>query len=162
MYSIDDYDDKGVLKPGIFLLISNLYIARFLLFGPLSIFAKFRGFSSGPSLDTSFLTDVSPFEMLSSIPAVILVFIMLARNADSGTWMRKTWEKGREILLSCLLTQIAIHGIRIFSSESIALSDVVIGIVNLYFVVYLVSGTRPKIVFSMFPEKKTAPESATS
>jgi len=162
MFSIDDYDDKGVLKPGVFLIIANLYIARFLLFGPLSIFAKFRGFSKGPSLDTSFLTDVSPFEMLTYIPAVILLFIMLARNANSGNWMRRLWKNGRQILLFCLLTQIAIHVIRTFLSGDISIADMVIGIINLYFVVYLVSSARPKVVFSMFPEKKGTPENTST
>ncbi len=159
MYSIDDYDNKGVLKPGIFLLIANLYVARFLLFGPLSLLAKFRGFSRGPSLDTSFLTDVSPFEMLSSIPAVVLLFILLARNADSGNWMRWTWRNGRIILLSCLLSQIAVQLIRIGLSGNLSRAEIITGTLNLYFVIYFTRIARPKAVFSMFPEKVTKQES---
>ncbi|MBO6556870.1 MAG: DUF2919 family protein [Pseudomonadales bacterium] len=159
MFSINDYDDKGVLKPGTFLIIANLYVARFLLFGPLSLLAKFRGFSSGPSLDTSFLTDVSPFEMLSSIPATVVLFIMLARSPQSAAWMRRTWDRGRLVLLACLSVQIIIQVIRIATANDLSLSDIVTGTLNLFFVIYFSTAARPRSVFAMFPQPKSKNES---
>lgn len=153
MYSIDDYDEKGILKPGILLLLAELYVARFMLFGPLSLIASFRPMGTGPSLDLSFLTDVSPFEWFSSIPAVFLLFMLLAKSENSGKWLRGVWHQGAKILAFSVIAQLSIQIIRIADGGSLGMDQFVMGLINLYLVYYFVLGKRPKLVFSMFPEK---------
>ena len=162
MYSIEDYDEKGILKPGALLILAVLYVARFMLFGPLSLLAAFRPMGVGPKLDLSFLTNVSPFEMLSSIPAVIILFIMLARSETSANWMRWVWEHGVKILVISVIAQLSIQITRFIHTDQIILDQFIMGLVNLYLLYYFSLGTRPKLVFSMFPTKKTGPSSPSS
>ena len=151
MFSINDYDDKGVLKPGIFLILIIAFTARFLLFGPLSLIAR-RGLRTR-EVDMSFITDVSPFEMVSSVPPVVILFLVLARGVNSPNWMKVTWMRGREILLVTVLVQACLYAFRLTTVETIVAPDVVVGVVNLFLLFYFAFNARPKAVFSMFPAK---------
>ena len=158
MYSIEDYDNHGVLKPGFFLIACTAYVARFLLFGPLSLVAG-RAMRGREALDVSFLTDASPLEMLSSIPAVIILFIMLARKPNSPDWMKLMWKHARALLALSVSAQLIIVINRVFYGHELSLVEFIVGMVNAYLLVYFSLNNRPKAVFSMFPEKN---ETSTS
>ena len=152
MFSINDYDNKGVLKPGIFLILIIVFTARFLLFGPLSLIAR-RGLRTSREVDMSFLTNVSPFEMLSSIPPVVILFLMLARGVNSPSWMKVVWMKGKEIMLATAAIQTGLYVLRLTTAETLLVSSVVVGVANLFLIYYFTFNARPKAVFSMFPSE---------
>lgn len=162
MYSIDDYDNNGTLKPGIYLILATAYTSKFLLFGPLSLIAR-RSRISSQNMDLSYFTDVSPFEMLTSIPAVVLLFIMLARKSTSPNWMRWVWRNGRGLLVVSLGLQLSLIAINAFSDPQLSVTTLIVGIISSYLLYYLTFGARPRAVFSMFPTEQDAdtPNSST-
>lgn len=157
-YDINDFNEEGILTPGTFLGLVTFYIARFLLFGPLSLLAKNRGFSGGGSLDTSFLTDVSPFAMLSSVPAVLIIYAMFARNENSHVFIKRLWHWGRPLLLFSLLAQMAILTTEVYFAKTATPVQMVYGFLNIFFLIYLLTSPRPKDVFSMFPGHRKGDE----
>ncbi|MBO6658794.1 MAG: DUF2919 family protein [Pseudomonadales bacterium] len=150
MYSIDDYDNAGSLKPGGLLIVSTLFVSRFLLFGPLSLLARRTRVGSN-NLDLSFFTDVSPFEMLSSIPAFALLVIMLLRNSNSPSWVRLIWRNGRLLLITSVVIQIGLQGFDAFSNSELQFSEFIFVMINCFLLYYLSLSERTRAVFSMFP-----------
>ena len=162
-YDIDDYSDEGILKPGAFLVMVILYSSRYLLYGPLSLLAQRRGpGSSGGKLDVSFLSVDSPFEILVSVPAILILCTILFRRADSKPITRKVWQNGRALLVLGALGQLAILLIETSGSRHVETYILVGGFLNLYVLYYLATSNRVKDVFSMFPKVEppgSAPES---
>lgn len=150
-YDLEDFNDDGLLLPGTFLTLVTFYIGRFLFFGPLSLLASNRGFSGGGSLDLSFLTDVSPLAMFSSIPAAIVIYAMLARSPASSAFIKTLWKWGKLELIVCLMIQMAIL---VYEFDQSAIDwpvQLAFGTINVFFLLYLFSSSRPKDVFAQFP-----------
>lgn len=155
-YDISDLNDKGVLKPGLMLMAVTVYLARTIFYGPLTLLAKRRGFSGGGSadLDMSYLTVSSPIELFFAVPALLVAFAMLKRSEKSGAFIRAVWRNGKWLLLLSVSMHLA-H-LLVFAlgrSGSIETVDVASGIVDVYIVYFLMTSTRVRDVFSMFPEK---------
>lgn len=151
-YDIDDFNKDGTLTPGTFLIIVSIYISRYLLFGPISLIASRRGFSGGGKMDLSFLTNVSPFEMLSSIPAVLLLFLIVRRNSKSPAYLKFTWRHGRILLILSLLVQLIIKLANTITEQQLTIPSAVFITLDTFLLYYLATSTRPRDVFSMFPE----------
>ncbi|MBO6702743.1 MAG: DUF2919 family protein [Pseudomonadales bacterium] len=152
MFAIDDYDNAGIIKPGFFLIICTAFTARFILTWPLYMLAK-RGLRAKEKGALDFLTNVSPLEMMSSIPALVILLLIISRDVDSPNWMRIIWARGRELLVISVALQLGILVIGNSSIKSLQITDTVIGAISLFLVFYFSLNPRPKAVFSMFPTK---------
>lgn len=150
-YDIDDYNNEGTLTPGTLLILANCFVGRFFLYAPISIFASFRGRMGGPKLDVGFLTDVSPFLMLSSVLPALLLYVMFTRHSGSPYWCRGVWKHGRRILISCLLFQILILFYEFDVGADVFPVQVFSFATSFFFLIFLSRSKRPRDVFSMFP-----------
>lgn len=155
-YNINDFNDEGILNPGTFLIMILLYSSRYMLYGPLSIIASRAGRmgGSGLNLDLSFLTVDSPFEMLVSVPATIILFIMFIRSKESKQITRTIWRNGKPLLITGIVGQLVLKGLDLLDENSIAVASMLGGFVTLYALYYLAISKRVIDVFSMFPERK--------
>ena len=154
-YDVDDFTADGILKPGIFLILATVYSSRYLLYGPLSLIASRRGRgSSGAELDLSFLSVDSPFLMLLSIPAAIILFIMLSRSKESKPFFRMVWKYGKALLVLGAIGQLGLLIFDVIDGKSQGVPMFAAGFVNAYVLYYLLTSARVKDVFSMFPEKE--------
>ena len=152
-YDIDEYRNDGTLLPGIFMILICLYLSRYLLYGPLSLIASRRGFgNSNAKFDLSFMTVDSPFEMLTSIPAVLVLFVMLARTKKSKAWIRWIWANGSHMLQFCAVTQFGLLVVDFVQAGKLVLVLAVGAVFNLYVLYYVFANQRVKDVFAMFPE----------
>jgi len=149
-YNIDDYADDGTLKPGLFLTLMVGVSARFLLYGPLSLLASRGG---NTYLDVSVLDVDSPLLMLASIPPVVILFILIARNKNSSDLARKIWAKGRVIMAACVSFQLALQFKEVLVGGSATLLQLIGLIVSLYIVFYFSRMPRARDVFASFPTK---------
>jgi len=155
-YDVDDFTEDGILKPGIFLILVTIYSSRYLLYGPLSLIASRKGRgSSGAELDLSFLSVDSPFLMLVSIPAAIILFIMLSRSKESRPFFRMVWKYGKALLVMGAVGQLGLLILNVINGQPLGLPMFVGGFVNAYVLYYLLTSERVKDVFSMFPEKES-------
>lgn len=152
-YDINDFNEEGILTPGTFLSLVTFYISRFLFFGPISLIGGFRGFSGG-RLDLSYLTDVSPFAMASSIPAVLIIYTMISRKPNSHPFIKKLWSWGKPLLIGSLIAQIVILGLEVYTAKAATPVHMTFGFLNFFFLIYLTTSNRPKDVFDMFPGQK--------
>ena len=99
---IDDYDDSGNIKSGLFLQFALVYFSRFLLYGPISLLA-----GRGLSYDLSFLTDLPPGLMIASIPSTVLLFFLLAGRSFVKTRPIEVFLiNGKLILIGAGISQI--------------------------------------------------------
>ena len=155
-YGIDEFNKDGILVPGLFLSFVTFYTARFLFYGPMSLVAGRR-----VSGDFSFLTDVSPFAMISSIPASLILYAMFSRRVGSSQVIKKIWSLGQPLLLFSLIVQMVILGYEVLINEALSAVQIVYAFLNLFFIIYLIRSSRPKDVFSMFPEISSASKEQT-
>ncbi len=160
-YDISDLNDKGVLKPGLMLMAVTAYLARTLFYGPLTLLAKRRGFSGGSAeLDMSFLTVSSPIEFFFAVPAVLVAFAMLKRSALSGPFIRNVWRNGKWLLLLSVSMHLAyLLVVALGHSGDIQTVEMVSGVIDIYIVYFLMTSTRVRDVFAMFPEKESVKKS---
>ena len=159
-YDIDDFNNDGVLKPGAFMTMVIMYSSRYLLYGPLSLLAARRGpGSSGGKLDLSFLSVDSPFEILVSVPAILVLSAILFRSKASKPITRTMWKNGKALLVLGTIGQLAILLIEISTSRHLEMFTLMGGFLNLYVLYYLLTSKRVKDVFSMFPGDESAPQS---
>lgn len=157
-YDIDEFTDSGVLKPGIFMTFVILYASRFLFYGPLSIIASRSGsIGSARSLDISFLTADTPLHMLSSIPAVVFLYLMLARSPKSTPLARKIWHDGKWWLGGSAFIQILLEGYALMGHGQIATISLIQLAAAVYVFYYLGFSQRARDVFSMFPDPLKQP-----
>ena len=154
-YSIDDFTDDGVLKPGLYLTLIVTVSSRFLLYGPLSLFASRGGITGANSyIDVSVLSVDSPFLMLASIPPVVILYILIARNNGSRKLIRNIWKHGRLILLVSVGCQLVLQTAQV-AMVGIAGLPVLVGlIVTAYCTLYLATSGRVRDVFASFPTSK--------
>ena len=155
-YDVDDFTEDLILKPGIFLILVTIYSSRYLLYGPLSLIASR---SPGPELDLSFMSVDSPFLMLLSIPAVIILFIMLSRSKESKPFFRMVWKYGKALLVLGAVGQLGLLVLDVINGQPRGLLMFAGGFVNAYVLYYLLTSARVKDVFSMFPEKESNDQS---
>ena len=152
-YSLNDYNDLGLLKPGLFMIILICYSARFLAYGPLSIIASRAGsFGSPRPLDLSFLNS-GPVHMVSSLPAVTLLYLILSRRPSSNKISRLIWKYGSAIMSLTAISHMLLQGHAMAESESVSNTSLVLMAVSFYIFYYFKFHPRPKDVFSMFPRK---------
>ena len=161
-YSIDDFTDHGVLKPGLFLTLIVMVLSRFLLYGPLSLLASRGGITGGNSyIDVSVLSVDSPFLMLASIPPVVILYILVARNKGSGDLIRNIWKHGRLILLVSVVCQLVLQVVEVASSGVAGLPVLAGVIVTAYCTFYVATSDRVRDVFASFPTSKQHTENST-
>ncbi len=140
---IDDYDDSGNIKTGFFLQFSLVYFARFLLYGPVSLLAGL-----GLRYDLSFLTDLPPGLMITSIPPTILLFFLLAgRSLIKSRMVEVFFNNGKLILIGVGILQLILLVYGNFSVQN--LSNVfLIGLFFNFLMVFLVwKSERIELVF---------------
>jgi hypothetical protein len=151
---IDDYTADGTLKLGLFLTLLVLVPSRFLLYGPLSLLASRGGITGGNSyLDVSVLNVDSPFLMLASIPPVLILFILVARNKNSPDLARKTWANGKVIMVASLICQLALQLMEVWGVGKVAFPQLMGLIVSGYILFYFARMPRARDVFASFPAK---------
>ena len=150
-YSIDDFTDDGVLKPGLFLTLIVAVLSRFLFYGPLSLLAS-RGGNS--YIDVSVLSVDSPLLMLASIPPVVILYILVARNSASRELIRNIWKHGRLILLVSVVCQLVLQIAEVAMAGVAGLLVLVGMIVTAYCTFYLATSGRVRDVFASFPSSK--------
>jgi hypothetical protein len=154
-YSIDDFTDDGVLKPGLFLTLIVAALSRFLFYGPLSLLASRGGITGGNSyIDVSVLSVDSPFPMLASIPPVVMLYILVARNSASRELTRNIWKHGRLILLVSVVCQLVLQIAEVAMAGVAGLPVLVGMIVTAYCTFYLATSGRVRDVFASFPSSK--------
>ena len=161
-YSIDDFTDHGVLKPGLFLTLIVMVLSRFLLYGPLSLLASRGGITGGNSyIDVSVLSVDSPFLMLASIPPVVILYILVARNNGSSDLIRNIWKHGRLILLVSVVCQLVLQVVEVVMSGIAGLPVLAGVIVTAYCTFYVATSGRVRDVFASFPTSKQHTENST-
>lgn len=153
-YDISDLDDSGQVKPGFFLLLVMVFLSRQFLYGPLALLASRKGRGgSGANIDVSWLAINTYWEFFACIPALFMVLVLLRRKADAANWVRRGWHKGRLILLTATVLQVAAIAVGGISHEfNMHTATLIVLIIHFYIFVYLFRTQRVKDVFSMFPE----------
>ena len=153
--SIDDYDEKGNIRPGLVTIFIFIYCSRYLFLGPLSILAKRAGnFGNATSLDTSFLTNISPFLMISSIPSVLLLYLVIYRSEESSKFMKYLWRKGKAVLIISILGQISINLSINMEINVNGWPNLVILALNLYLIFFIFKSEKLKLYFINLAPKK--------
>lgn len=155
-YDISDLDDNGQVKPGFFLLLVMVFLSRQFLYGPLALLASRKGRGgSGADIDVSWLAINTYWEFFACIPALFMVLVLFKRKADAANWVRRGWHKGRLILLTATVLQLAAIVVGSITYEfNIHTAALIVLIIHFYIFVYLFRTQRVKDVFSMFPENK--------
>ena len=154
-YSIDDLTDDGVLKLGLFLTLIVAVLSRFLFYGPLSLLASRGGITGGNSyIDVSVLSVDSPLLMLASIPPVVILYILVARNSACRELIRNIWKHGRLILLVSVVCQLVLQIAEVAMAGVAGLPVLVGVIVTAYCTFYLATSGRVRDVFASCPSTK--------
>ena len=149
MLGIDDYDDHGNLKTGLFLQFSLVYFSRFLLYGPMSLLA-----GRGLRYDLSFLTDLPPALMISSIPTTVLLFLVLVgKSFIKSMPIEIFFKNGKVILIGVGISQIILLCYDRLSESN--LSNVFLAglIFNLLMVFLVWKSERIELVFKSIKEQ---------
>ena len=143
---IDDYDDRGNVKTGLFLQFALVYFSRFLLYGPISLLA-----GRGLRYDVSFLTDVSPALMIASIPTTVMLFLlMVRRSVTRGRVIETLFKNGKMIMLGSGILQIilVVYDNFLFSNPSKLSNILLTGLFFNFLMVFLVwKSERINLVF---------------
>ena len=141
---INDYDDRGNIKPGLMIPFFVIYFGRYLLLGILSPLA-----GRGNSLDLTFLTNHHPLLMMSSVLPVILGLLILVKDIPKSSIRAGLWSRGREILVVTGLVQIFSVLVIDYSNGQITSTSIAVQFLTAYLVYLVFTTPRVKLFFSI-------------
>ena len=144
---INDYDDKGNIKPGLMIPFFVIYFGRYLLFGVVSLVA-----GRGNSLDLEFLTNHHPLLMMTSVLPVSLGLLILAKDIHKSSIRAGLWSRGREILVATGLVQIFLVLVIDYSNGQLNSISIAAQLINIYLVYAVFTSLRVKLFFSISEE----------
>ena len=92
--------------------------------------------------------------MLASIPPVVILYILVARNNGSRELIRNIWKHGRLILLVSVVCQLVLQLAEV-AMAGVAGLPVLVGVIaTAYCTFYLATSDRVRDVFASFPTSK--------
>ena len=141
---INDYDDRGNIKPGLMIPFFVVYFGRYLLFGLVSVLA-----GRGNSLDLTFLTNHHPLLMITSVLPLSLGLLILVKDIPKSSIRAGLWSRGREILVGTGLVQIFSVLVIDFSSGQITSTSIAAQFFTGYLVYLVFINPRVKLFFSI-------------
>lgn len=155
-YGMSDVDEHGAVKPGVGLYIISFFLCRQFFYAPISMLASRRGrgqrSGSGNDLDLSFLLVTSFWEFLACIPGAFMLFLLVKKKQEVGDLIRKLWSNGRNLLLLGVASQIAAQLLHYVANDAEpSMVGLALGVGYLYCIIYLLTNTRVKDVFSRVP-----------
>ena len=150
-FGIDDYDENGNLRMGLILPLLVIVYSRFLLYGPISLIGGRAGNPMGKSsaLDLSFLTNFSPFLVLSSILPVIILYLLLYREKRGTYPFSWLWDNGRAILIISALSQFVFVHYKIIGNTPLNMQAATTILMHILGLFVLAKSDRVKNIFTI-------------
>ncbi|MDM8546302.1 DUF2919 family protein [Candidatus Venteria ishoeyi] len=149
-YGIDDYNDFNVLKTPWLLLLITIYLAKY----PLLLMVPYIPRVDIGHLETFFSQNITIYNLLSSIPAILLLLVMTAkRKPKAGERARWIWQHGKILLLVSVAIEISTILISILIGF-FKLNEVVLIFIYLDFVIvfFLLKSRYIVDLFNSFPD----------
>jgi len=103
-WKLNDFNDRGELKPPLGFLLSLVYLSRHLIYLILAAVSQFRG--AAGQIDTSALALPPAWLLPLSFPSFILFFLVLNRERfGASSWWRVIIKWSKPLLLLIAATQ---------------------------------------------------------
>lgn len=160
-YTLDDYNQYGVLHVPFLLALSTFYLLKHWLIALLTLIPMTSDTGSIPSLLTTFLpikNYTNTLLLYSCIPTLFVSVSMAKRHPKTrSTLLRWIWCNGKRLLLSSLLLETGIVLFYIISSlKKLDEGWLMLLYIDGVLMLYLMRSQRVRDVFAEFPAiKKT-------
>jgi Protein of unknown function (DUF2919) len=152
-YHPSDFDDNFCLKPPLLLWLAVIYLSRAFLLPFMSGLASSSGSREIASLTRGL------FSLQDFVPAAIALLIPLAfhwRKPSPAPVARWIWHRGRMILATAALIDLALSLFSVFREYTVQLMPselpVLTAALDVYFLAYVVVAGRVRDVFRDFPQ----------
>tara|TARA_B100001093_G_C26718866_1_gene966906 strand:- start:375 stop:836 length:462 start_codon:yes stop_codon:yes gene_type:complete len=139
---INDYDNRGNIRPGLMIPFFVIYFGRYLLSGILSPLAGLNN-----SFDLTFLTNHHPLLMMTSVLPVSLGLLILVGDIHKSNIRATLWSRGREILVATGLVQIFSVLVIDYSKSQVTETSIAAQFFTAYMVYLVFTNPRVKLFF---------------
>ena len=153
--TLDDFDEHGCLKITFGLWLVIVYLCRhvvLLVLGAASSFANFTYGQRGANYSVVFS---DPWLLMSSAPALVVLFAAIRRTPFAPRLVRTVWKAGRLLLILATMLDLTILGaLAGFGLLTIQTGHIAQGFFDLLCLLYLTGTKRVKDTFADFPGAK--------
>lgn len=154
-YTPDNYNQYGVLKPPLFLILAILYLLKhyFIIAFPIMAYIPMIGMVIQPLIQIMPSTQYSSGALLYSCIPALLVFISMAmRKPTAGVWLAWIWKKSKWLLLSSIVLEMALFSLYIVLNIK-RLNEVILMFmyIDVVLMIYMMRSQWVQDVIAQFP-----------
>jgi hypothetical protein len=146
IHSFDLYDDKGVLKPTMLLIVLILYTSRYLLLIGFKILSEV---SSTHNLLVNLIP--SNWLVVPSIFCGLLFISLLLRKEGANSFIKRIWSLGYIILLASLMADFILLSYFFIHGSLLDELFYVVGFIDAVLLAHLLMSSYIRDVFKEFP-----------
>jgi hypothetical protein len=152
------YDHQMCLKPPLLLWVAVVYLSRALTMPIAMAIGHFAGVDARATTQLRALWSVDG--LLPSLLAALVLYALCRRVPSASGAVRWIWAHGRLILAAAAALDVALLSVSLlghgdFNDQSFA--PLLAGIVDLYFLAYILMAQRVRDAFSEFPDPVEPP-----